>query len=119
MQFWDQEQSWYTWEDHEEKFDGILYSGTSLTFALRRYLIHTATFAYLSIFTHVYIYFGVQFLSYKRNCSYAITAHLTSGLVANLLLHIIMLSQIICFCVQMWSYERAAYLLPYVIHCVN
>ena len=40
--------------------------------------IHTATFAYLSIFfTHVYIYLGVQFLSYERNCSYANPAHVS------------------------------------------
>ena len=28
-------------------------------------------------FTHVYIYLGVQFLSYERNCSYANPAHVS------------------------------------------
>ena len=39
--------------------------------------IHTATFAYLSVFTQVYIYLGVQFLSYERNCSYGNPAHVS------------------------------------------
>ena len=39
--------------------------------------INTATFAYLSILTHVYIYLGGQVLSYERNCSYANPAHVS------------------------------------------